>query len=128
MGNKIIATVLVALVVGLGLGYVWGGSQAASPQAKTHLMSDGTVMSNESHMQDSMQSMMAGLSGKSGDAFDLAFLSEMIVHHEGAVEMAQAALQNAKHSELKTMAGAIITAQTSEIAQMRNWLKDWYDR
>jgi uncharacterized protein (DUF305 family) len=51
----------------------------------------------------------------------------MIVHHEGAVEMAEAALEHAKHEELKTMANAIISAQTSEIAQMKQWLRDWYN-
>lgn len=84
-------------------------------------MPDGSMMHNE------MSNMMSGLTGKSGDDFDKAFLTEMIVHHEGAVDMANAALQNAKHAEIKTMAQAIISAQTSEIAQMKAWLKAWYN-
>ena len=50
----------------------------------------------------------------------------MIVHHEGAVAMAEAALKNAEHQEIKTMATAIISAQTAEIAQMHAWLAEWY--
>lgn len=50
----------------------------------------------------------------------------MITHHEGAVEMAEAALKNAKHQEIKTMSHAIISAQTTEINQMRDWQKAWY--
>jgi len=73
-----------------------------------------------------MDDMMGGLSGRVGDEFDRAFLSEMIVHHQGAVEMAQAALQNAKHEEIRQMAQDIISAQTSEIQQMQSWQKSWY--
>jgi uncharacterized protein (DUF305 family) len=122
--NKIF-TVLVVFSVGIGLGY-WVAS--TRDIMGTHKMPDGQIMANGSMMGDSMGSMMAGLNGRTGDAFDKAFLSEMIVHHEGAVEMAEAALQNAKHQEIKTMANAIISAQTSEINQMRGWLKTWYNQ
>jgi uncharacterized protein (DUF305 family) len=77
-------------------------------------------------MQSAMDSMMMGLSGKTGDAFDKAFLSEMIMHHEGAVEMAESALMNAQHAEIKTLSNAIITAQNKEIADMKAWYKAWY--
>jgi uncharacterized protein (DUF305 family) len=50
----------------------------------------------------------------------------MIVHHEGAVVMAEAALANAQHPELKAMVEAIITAQNAEIAQMQKWQEMWY--
>lgn len=115
--NQLLTLVLV-LLVGIGLGYFFAPTK--------HQMPNGEMMSNGSMMHDSMSSMMAELNGKTGDDFDKAFLSEMILHHQGAVEMAQAALQNAKHQEIKAMASAIISAQTSEIEQMKNWLRSWY--
>jgi len=75
-----------------------------------------------------MMSMNAELEGKTGDAFDQAFLSEMIIHHEGAVEMAELALTNAKHQEIKDLANAIIGAQNEEISQMKGWQKAWYNQ
>ena len=48
----------------------------------------------------------------------------MIPHHQGAVDMAEY-LVNAKHPELRKMGGDIIVAQTKEIEQMKQWLKDW---
>lgn len=90
------------------------------------MMQDGTMM--HSGMGTAMDDMMAGLNGKVGDEFDKAFLAEMIMHHQGAVEMAKAALQNAKHQEIKDMANAIISAQTSEINQMKMWGKSWYSQ
>jgi uncharacterized protein (DUF305 family) len=79
-------------------------------------------------MSHEMMSMTEGLVGKTGDAFDEAFLSEMIVHHQGAVSMAESALKDAKHEELKGLASAIIAAQNTEIQMMQGWLKDWYGK
>lgn len=105
-------------------GYVLGQGRT---ETSVHRMSDGSEMMDASMgMHDEMQGMMMGLSGKSGDQLDKAFLSGMIVHHEGAVEMARAVLANGKHPELKQMAEAIISAQTTEILQMKSWQKSWY--
>ena len=92
-----------------------------------HQMADGSMMSNTGmDMNSMMNGMMAGLQGKTGDAFDKEFLAEMIVHHQGAVEMAQSALQNAKHQEIKDLANGIITAQNKEIGMMKQWQAEWY--
>lgn len=78
------------------------------------------------NMHGSMQGMMKGLENKTGDEFDKAFLSEMILHHQGAIDMANAALKNAKHQEIKNLANDIISAQTKEINQMKEWQQAWY--
>lgn len=89
----------------------------------------GTNPTNwDGNMTSSMNGMMVGLEGKTGDAFDQAFLSEMIVHHEGAVDMAQSALVNAKHQEIKDLANGIISAQNKEITEMKAWQKAWYNQ
>jgi len=131
--NKIISIVIIALVVGLGVGYGVGVKKyspkvVADVSTGTHMMRDGSMMGGDGKMsmQESMASMNAGLKGKTGDAFDQAFLTEMIVHHEGAVEMARSALTNAKHQEIKDLASAIISAQNKEIAEMKAWQKIWY--
>ncbi len=60
--------------------------------------------------------------------FDQRFLEAMIPHHQGAIDMAKDAQQTAEHQELKTLADTIIADQEREIAQMQQWLKDWYGR
>lgn len=126
MDTKILLTVLIALLVGAGGGY----ALAANKTPDTHMMADSRMMPGSMHsgMQGEMDDMMAGLAGKSGDEFDRAFLAEMIMHHEGAVDMAEAAQRSAKHAEIKQMATAIITAQTTEINQMKDWQEAWYGR
>lgn len=115
---------LLTLIVGFGGGYIVAGQE---PSAGEHMMPNGAMMDDSGmSMGSAMDDMMAGLTGKSGDDFDKAFISEMIVHHQGAVDMAEAALRDAKHDEVKELARGIIDAQTREIGQMREWQRSWY--
>jgi uncharacterized protein (DUF305 family) len=125
MKNQIIIAVIVSLVVGFGAGYAIFGSKIPASKEMAHQMPDGSMMYSNG-MQKAMDGMMANLYGKVGDEFDKAFISEMIMHHQGAVDMAQAALKNAKHQEIKDLANAIITAQTKEIGMMQQWGAQWY--
>jgi len=87
-------------------------------------MDDDDMMDHDA-MSMSMDDMSQMLAGKTGDAFDAAFIEGMIPHHQGAIDMAIAAKSAAKHDEIKTMADAIITAQQQEIDRMKQWQKDW---
>lgn len=117
--NNALVIGLLTLILGLGIGYFAGMSTVA------HKMPGGVMAGDD--MRSAMDGMTAGLDGKTGDEFDRAFIEGMIVHHEGAVAMAQQALQKAKHDEIKTMANDIISAQTREINTMRGWLQVWYN-
>lgn len=64
------------------------------------------------------------VSSQHNDA-DTMFAQMMIVHHEGAIEMAEAALTNAGSAEIKALAERISAAQGPEIDQMTSWLQAW---
>ena len=72
-----------------------------------------------------MNQMTESLKDKQGDEFDQALIAEMIVHHQGAVDMAQLAESNAKHEEIKKMSREIISAQEAEIEVMKRWQSEW---
>lgn len=76
-------------------------------------------------MESQMDDMMAALHAAEGSEFDQTFLAEMIVHHEGAVEMAEMALEMSDRKELRDFAQAIIDAQSQEINQMKEWQAEW---
>lgn len=57
--------------------------------------------------------------------FDKAFIEEMIPHHQMAVMMASMLKNGTNRPEMKQLANDIITAQTKEIDQMRQWYKEW---
>ncbi|MFI1651810.1 DUF305 domain-containing protein [Streptomyces avidinii] len=65
---------------------------------------------------------MKQLDSSSGKSFDTAFLTMMVKHHEGAVAMAKTEQSGGKYQPAKDMAGAIITSQSAEIAQMNTLL------
>jgi uncharacterized protein (DUF305 family) len=86
---------------------------------------DMTVTNAAPSSSMSMDDMTDELTDKTGAAYDKAFIANMIAHHEGAVEMAKLSAEQAKHSEIKDLSKAIITAQEKEIAQMKQWQQDW---
>src|SRR3989344_6999102 len=61
-----------------------------------------------------------------GSNIDRHFIEQMIPHHDDAITMAKLAQQRATRPEIKTLASAIIEAQTKENNQMRAWYKQWY--
>lgn len=79
----------------------------------------------EDHEGMSMDDMVSTLKGKTGDDFDKAFITGMIEHHQGAIDIASLAKQYAGHQEIKDLADDIVSAQTSEINMMREWQKTW---
>lgn len=89
--------------------------------------SSGEMMMDHSSMgmQDHMAGMMNELDGKTGEAFDKAFLEQMIMHHQSAINMAAMGETNAQHQQVKDLTEAIVTAQSKEIKQMKQWQKDW---
>lgn len=89
--------------------------------------SSGPAMTDHSAMMmmDTNGGMMTAIMDKTGEAFDKAFLEQMIMHHQSAINMAATGKANAKHQELKDLTVAIVTAQTKEIEQMKQWQKAW---
>ncbi len=86
-------------------------------------MSEQTDSGSGSSM--SMDDMTSDLKNKTGDEFDKAFLAEMIIHHQGAIDMANLVLQKSSKPELRSLANDIIAAQTKEINQMKQWQMQW---
>ncbi|MEJ5962960.1 DUF305 domain-containing protein [Pedobacter immunditicola] len=54
---------------------------------------------------------------------DNDFAMMMMMHHQGAIEMAQAELKDGKDATIKGMAQMVITAQTEEIEQLESFLQ-----
>lgn len=91
------------------------------PPTTGHDMMDHSAMG----MMQDMASMTAQLEGKTGDDFDKAFIEQMIMHHQSAIDMAAPGETNAQHQEVKDLTKAIVSAQTQEIQQMKQWQAAW---
>lgn len=124
MNSKSIIFGMLGLVVGILLTvFVMANQNNQASQSTSMMTHENTSTKSGSSM--TMQDMMTGLKGKTGDEFDKTFISEMIMHHQGAIDMAKDAQKNAKHKEIRKLAGDIIIAQEKEINEMKQWQKDW---
>src|SRR3989344_9471571 len=85
-------------------------------------------------MGQGMGMMHGGMMGSETDIktlenakpFDKEFIEQMIPHHQMAVMMAQMLARSTNRPEMKQLAESIISAQTKEINQMREWYSAWY--
>lgn len=89
-------------------------------------MEGGMATANEEAMKAfaaANEKMMRDMHGipMSGDA-DRDFVTMMIPHHQGAIDMAEIVLKYGKDPQVKALAEAIVKAQDKEIADMKDWL------
>jgi uncharacterized protein (DUF305 family) len=84
---------------------------ASSDRPFSRLMDDAMAV-----MDRGMQA--APMNGEAGHDF----VTMMLPHHQGAIDMAKAVLLNTKDPELRNLALGIIAEQQNEINVMRAWL------
>jgi uncharacterized protein (DUF305 family) len=118
--NRKITTTITAIVVVALIGVA---VFALTRKADNNTGTNGTDTSNNSQTNES--ATYKQYAALKGEEYDRMFLAGMIAHHQGAVDMAQLALNQAKHSELKAMAQNIIKAQDKEIIDMTSWQQQW---
>ncbi len=66
---------------------------------------------------------LAALSRLNGQAFDVAFMRELIPVHEDAIEIALAATLKADHAELLQWNQRMIDRKSGQVRQMLTWLQ-----
>ncbi|MGY2897139.1 DUF305 domain-containing protein [Deinococcus sp. UYEF24] len=133
MNKAVITLTLATAILSGGVLAQTGGMDMSKPAAGTSMpgmdmskSAAGTGMGmNTNSMDMSKMSAMAttGLEKLSGKAFDRAFLSMMIPHHQAALDMAKAVLPVSKDTQVKSWATAIIKSQQAEITTMTALLK-----
>ncbi|MFF5155991.1 DUF305 domain-containing protein [Streptomyces sp. NPDC000348] len=97
----------------------WGEDVPSSMPGMDHGMdhSGGSDMPGMMDTED-----MDQLMDTSGKDFDTMFLTMMVEHHEGAVEMATTEKEKGRYGPARKMADDIITAQNAEIEEMNELL------
>lgn len=122
MDTKTNTKILISTVIGIILGA--GGVMAFSQNNENAM----PVASSDTATGYSMQQdpTMSALQGKKGESFDREFIIQMIAHHQGAIQMAELALQTSKRPEIKSLSTEIIAAQKLEIQQMQEWHQTWF--
>lgn len=95
-----------------GMGQMHGGTGSPAAASSPSTAAYEAVLTK---MHDDQQI------GFTGDA-DSDFARHMILHHQGAIDMAQVELQYGRDPTLREMAEKIIADQQREIDMFRKWL------
>ena len=94
----------------------WGApEQMAGMQGMDHGNMDMGGQSADGMMSD--EDMSALMDAKGAD-FDQMWLTMMIAHHKGAIQMAETVKQQSQNTDVTALADAIISAQQDEISTM----------
>ncbi|MBA3758038.1 DUF305 domain-containing protein [Candidatus Saccharibacteria bacterium] len=115
------AGVILAVVIG---GGVWAvvlrnkNGSNTNQTASTNFQQQSSVETAKTATEKDFEKYV-------GEDYDRMFLSNMIEHHQGAIDMANLALSNAKHQELKNLAQNIVKTQSKESKDMKAWQKTW---
>jgi uncharacterized protein (DUF305 family) len=97
---------------------------AGWPPAPTDKFVASTEKTFDQLMADAMDVMHKGMhSAPYNGEPDRDFVTMMIPHHQGAMDMAKALLLYGKDPQMRRLAQEIITDQQSEIQLMQLWLK-----
>jgi uncharacterized protein (DUF305 family) len=75
-------------------------------------------------MGDASTKALTPLTGK---AYDIAWMSQMIAHHNAAVQMSRDCIKVCIRPEVKKAAQSISDSQGKEVRQLEDWLKTWYN-
>lgn len=143
--NQTIIIGLLTLIVGLLIGYSFGGNMMSNrgyfsndrmqeeidervdDEMGEHMYGDD-IINKDGAMIHAMDEMMLEFRGKTGEAYEEAFLRGMIVHHIGAIEMAKELLKQTDRPELVELANNIIKSQSEEVNMMKSWLSAWFNK
>jgi|SRR5215475_5063949 len=118
----IVIAVVIVLTIASSKAYQ-NQAQSATP-APTVKFVASTEKPFDQLMDEAMNVMHRAMHNAeySGDA-DRDFVTMMIPHHQGAIDMAKSLLVYGKDPQMRRLAQEIITDQQSEIQLMELWLK-----
>jgi len=124
----------VLFIIVAGIGFVLGQRTSATDESGNDI---GSMMGDMMGSREGggMGSMMSG-AGMMGShmmgsfdeekPFDLQFIDQMTMHHEGALMSSAHMISDSQRPELRTLYENIQQSQSEQIAQMQEWRKDWY--
>jgi uncharacterized protein (DUF305 family) len=117
-------TRLGVAAIAASLAFVLAACSGGSPSgAATSGTTSGTTTARSTGSPASI-SASASATATFNDA-DVAFAQMMIVHHQGAIQMADLAPSRAQNQDVLALAARIKAAQAPEIDQMTSWLTAW---
>jgi uncharacterized protein (DUF305 family) len=115
--EQLLALLLVVAFVLAACGGVGGGQQGSGSGGRMAGMDHGSMGMGSGDMAQQMVM-------ENGKYSDERFIDAMVPHHQGAIEMAEVALKNAEHKEIKQLSRNIVYTQQAEIEELKSIKKE----
>jgi uncharacterized protein (DUF305 family) len=121
----LLAVALLLAACGSAGGGQQGSGSTGDGEQGTGKKTGGMAGMDHSNMDHGSMGMGSGgmareIVMENGKYSDKAFIDAMVPHHEGAVDVAEVALNNAEHEQIKQLAEDIVSAQEAEIAELKS--------
>jgi uncharacterized protein (DUF305 family) len=113
-------TAIALLAASCGGAGGMGNADEGQMEKKDRPAKEAMKGMGHSKMDDGSGGTASGMVMKNGEYSDERFIDAMVPHHEGAVDMAEVALKNAEHEEIRRLAEDIISAQEAEIKELKS--------
>ncbi len=138
MQNNTLIVAIITLFIGFVGGYLLANNNQDTSNSTSkldsdiptgmHRMPDGSLMRHDDDDEDAGMMGMGNMGhGMMMVGSEKEFITEMIPHHQEAVDTAKEVLaRGATTPEIKTLMENIVTAQEKEIADMKVWYEKWY--
>lgn len=108
MKKALAISTLVLLMAGVAGWYLLKGQPAATPSAQSSNTQQPKPLDPTKH-----------------DFFDVDFAQKMIVHHQQAIEMTDAALASSTNQDIRAMATDMRKQQVEAESRYKTWLDGW---
>ena len=122
----LLALLLAVALILAACGGAGGGQQGSGSGSEQESAEKTGGMAGMDHSQMGYGSMGMGSKGmarqmvmENGKYSDERFIDAMVPHHQGAIEMARVALENAEHEEIIELSRNIISSQQAEIEELK---------
>jgi uncharacterized protein (DUF305 family) len=121
-----LAMLLAVAFILAACGGAGGGQQGSGSGGEQESAENNGGMAGMDHGQMGHGSMGMGSNSmarqmvmENGEYSDRRFIDAMVPHHQGAIAMAEVALENAEHEEIKELSRNIISSQQAEIEELK---------
>ena len=125
-----IAAVATAAIGGVGISTLRAQQSNSSPATSPETLAQASPSPSMCPPAAGGQPMgtggMGGMMHSMQVNSEFEFVSQMIPHHQEAIDTAKIVRDRTQRPEMRQFAQAIMDAQSREVADMEGWLKTWY--
>lgn len=119
MKNKIL--IIVTVILTIAAAGIWYFVVFAVEPVDT-----GPTQSNNTNLEEQKQTTSESkYATLKGDAFDEAYVTDMIAHTDGALNMSEQAGALTTREEIRAFAGNILQNQGRQLMQLHTWRNEW---